>query len=166
MQVQRAQTGTRRTSHLDQLEWNCTAQSRKGEYKFSRRTVLIFKKDQALKLIADFFVSPIEAAGSEIISSVFWKKITFSIEFYACCNMEAIFQKLRRRGEKDIFRKTKMDIFATKRLSLREISKDLLPAEENDPRCKEKRWIEHFLCASSNSLGHIFDSSHSGISKT
>lgn len=53
--------------------------------------------------------------------------------------METIFQKLRRRGEKDIFRKTKMDIFATKRPSLRETSKDLLPAEENDPRRKEKR---------------------------
>lgn len=48
---------------------------------------------------------------------------------------------LSRTGEERRNRhssKTKTDIFTTKRPSLREIAKDLLQAEGNDPRSKKK----------------------------
>lgn len=62
----------------------------------------------------------------------------FTTELYLCCNMEAIFQELGRRGDKDILRKTKTDIFTTKRPSLRETAKALLHAEGNNLRIKNK----------------------------
>lgn len=71
--------------------------------------------------MADFFASPIEARDSEMISSVFWRKKECSAQSFICV---AIWKQSfwNWGGEKDILRKTKADIFTTKRTSLKETS--------------------------------------------
>lgn len=48
------------------------AKSKKQEYNFrQRKAAAHLQNNKAIKLMADFFASPIEARDSEMISSVF-----------------------------------------------------------------------------------------------
>ena len=56
-------------------------------------------------MMAGFSIPPTEGRDSETISSMFWKKITFSIDFYLSKSWKGFSQKLGKMEEINILNK-------------------------------------------------------------